>query len=271
MRVYYLGESHDGPSPKIWADPKIQEVIKNPERGSHLWEDFLDQKAAVTTENTGRWTVLADASCGIAPVAVDGAGAAAISGIVQLYTSGSDEDQVYITPNNYAGTQTIFTINSGLKNAFEVRWMQDHVDTTNPICLILGLIETASLTATDTLTDATGVYALEKDLVAFNTLAASPDELDLICRDQANAIETEMDGGADLAYNTWQKAGWIFDGKKTLKVYFDNTLVATIDMNALDNLVEKPLIPVLGFKSTTAHAQYVWLDWVRSVQCGRTA
>lgn len=214
-----------GPSPAIWADCPIKDIIENPGIGVFFRDDFTSFPITPPTTE-GNWGQYAMFSS-------TGGTATAGTGQGGELVIGSDGDNEGVSLRTVS---TPFKITRGLKKLwFECRIkFSDIADTKNG--LFVGLRENAALDATHPIA-AAGTLA-DENFVGFHRLEGDGDQIDTVYK--ANGV-TQVTVQADalasaLVADTYVKLGLIFEPENDLAgtnriVFFNNNLRMTTSYN----------------------------------------
>ena len=157
------------PSPKIWADCPIISFLKDPGKGFHVFEDFLEAPGAsaisgarwYSTTTGGGTRVLTDNEKGILEITTDG---------------GTNDEELVVSGNNTTGVITPANL-SAKKWWFEARFAYGFVLATK-LGMFLGLHQEGGATADAVLTDTSMAKVTTKDYVGFHAKLLA--ELDFV-------------------------------------------------------------------------------------------
>jgi len=248
----YMGEptGNTGPSPLIWADCPVLELIEDPSKGYYYFEDFVgplnptdDDGYAITTTTSGE---LRKADYAGGAMVVDSAGHASADDGIEAQLAGECWKP--------AANKTLW---------FEARVKFSDVATT-PDQFFIGLATTdTSLFAGGELDES------NNSLLGFYTDANSTaGDIEFIsCKAGSAEIDTDG-GGGDAEDDTWYKLGFkVYTEEGQLKVdYFvDGELVGTITDTDDIPVTEMALSFVAKCEQTSADAEMT-VDWVRIAQ-----
>jgi hypothetical protein len=236
-----------GPSPAIWADCPVLDILEDPSRGYGFFDDFVQM-----VEATGGW-----AAGGTNNTCTNVA--TQVGGVAQVGTGSSDNDEGWLTSgNNEAGMAKIYTT-TPRKLWFEARVQFSRLTDSG---LFVGCAEEA-LAAAGTLADDTGVLA-SKDFVGFHAATATPTVLHFVYRKAGSAAVNIKATALTAVISTWYKLGFRFDGNY-LRGYVDGVeLASPLLVSTATNFPDgEELAALLGVKTGTTAAVNVLVDWVR--------
>jgi hypothetical protein len=236
-----------GPSPLIWDDALLFEIMLDPSKGFYYFNDFLDLIDVTTGDG---WTIATTNSGAIAPVATEDGG-------VMLFDSagnGAPDDGVQAQLSN-----CLFKPVAGRTIRFEARVKMN--DTSANISqFFIGLCGIVDPVIN------TGVIDDTVDKAGFFSHAGTTaDRLSVItARTSAEDIDTDKATVADGAYTN---LGFVIDGLTSVKWYQDGVLVHTSSVTGnVPNAVM-----ALSFVAQTEGASKdaeLSVDWVRILQEG---
>ena len=259
---YYKGDNTgNGPSPQIWANCPVLDIMEDPNKGYHFFDDFLQ-----FLEDTGGWLV-AGANDTCAYVATE------VGGVINVGATGADNDEGYLTSgNNEAGMVKVYTTTP------RKMWFEARVRTTSIVdqAVFIGLAE-EGLAAADTLSNDDGDLA-SKDFVGFHADTAAPTLLDCVYREAAATGIVPKASAQTLVAATWYKLGMYFDGTY-LHYYVDGveeSLTSTITGVDVDKGLKvsaatdfpdgEELAVLIGVHDGEGAAKSIDIDWVRVAQ-----
>ena len=234
-----------GPSPLIWDDSKLLEVMLDPTKGFYYFEDYLGpidvtsgDGYTLTTVTTGAISAVADEDGGV--LLVDSAG------------NGTADDGV-----NAQLTNCMFKPVAGRTIRFEARVkFKDAGDDQYYI----------GLAGVDTTLIAAGVVDDVVDKCGFFRHAASTaDRISSICS-RTSTEDITADVGT-IADDTYIKLGFVIDGLTSVKFYVNGVLVETGTTTAAIPNAVMCLSYVAQCEQTAADAE-MSVDWVRILQEG---
>ncbi len=255
------------PSPELWKDVPMQDMLSNPGSYVHIWEDFIGNFTANDVQNVGggnQWIVLGT-NPDTAVVADETAG------VINLSGSGSGDDEVVIGCNILQNE--LIKLNSGRRSWFETRLKLD--DTSADVSILVGLGAT-ELLAADFIDNEGGTRnnIADYDFIGFHTDNDGTNQ---------GAMETcyhqTGDGGAVTAVqaairtfgatttydDVYMKLGFRFDGKRTVTFYLDGVALGTVlDIDDLtSNKLDAPLTIIIGLKDFVGGNDDMKVDWIR--------
>jgi len=260
-KVFYLGETDNGPSPSIWGNCPVADMIVDPSVGYHMYEEFM-----LFLEDTGGWLVAGtNDTCTCL--------ATEVGGVIQVGATGADNDEGYLTSgNNEAGCVKIYTT-TPKEMWFEARV---RINSITDVGTFVGMSE-EGLAAADTLANDTAALA-SKDFVGFHADTAAPATLDCVYRLAGATGIIPKAAAATLVATTWYKLGFWFD-EKYLRYYIDGVeepltaAVTGVDVNrglkvsaATDFPDGEELAVLIGVHDGEGAAKNIDIDWVRVAQ-----
>ncbi|NIT61567.1 MAG: hypothetical protein GWN67_20505 [Phycisphaerae bacterium] len=240
----YGTASGTGPSPAIWNNVDVLELMLNPQKGVYYFDDFMGQIDVTTADG---WTLTQSNATGtIGPLTTDQGGVLQITSVGAL---ADDSINAQLTNCNVKPA-------SGVNIYFEAR--VNMTDATQQFVLGLAEVDTSLMAA--------GVLDDVVDKVVFYHEAASTDNK--ISAASSNDASEEKD--ADVAANvdnTYVKLGFIIEGTSKVTYYVNGVQVGTCeDSSDLPNEV-MCLSAFCGYESA---AGIMHIDWVRIAQVKST-
>lgn len=233
-----------GPSPLIWAEVPILDIMLNPELGFMYFDDFLGQIDITTTDG---WTLTAEASGGITGV-VDEQG-----GVLLVDSQGNNATHDGV---NAQLINCMFLPAAGVKIYFEARVKMN--DATDEYFVGLSAVNTDIIEQTGGTLDTTNVAC-----GFFHHTGGTDNKISAV---SADADSQEQD--ADVASNadgTYIKLGFIIDGLTRVDYFVNGANVG----NCIDTADIPDAVMCLSFVAqcavNDADAE-LSVDWVRIVQ-----
>ena len=254
----------NGPSPKIWADCPVLDIIRDPSKGIHLFEDF---DGGVITDDVAqnRFSLV-----GTNPD-IDGV-SDELNGVVEIEGSGAGDDEAYLVSNILYELK----MENHKKMWFEARIKVEDADDDSAI--IIGLGEALLLAANAIADDSTGVSTIaDYDFIGFFTDndGTNMDNIDAVYHEDGdggaltNVQEDVVSivAGATTYDDVYIRLGMRFDGIKTVTFYVDGVATGTtldIDDFATNTANElDPLGIIVGIKNLPGTASFMAIDWIR--------
>lgn len=237
-----------GPSPLIWDDCPVLEMMVDPTVGYHYFDDFFGNSVApgAGAAAADGWT-LTQATSGTMGSVIG------VGGVVQLSAGAATADQginaqllnCCVKP---AAEKTIW---------FEARVKVSHID--NQIFV--------GLASTDTSLIATGALdETNPSLIGFFTDVNSTSTKYGTCTSKAGTNDTTEDIAVGFAAATWAKVGFKVTGVSKVEFFYDGALVETGETaNAIPDAVELALSLVCQ-NEDGANTNTLDVDWVRVAQ-----
>lgn len=252
------------PSPSIWKDCP-QDLLNRDGRGYYFHKDFLGSPLVNTTITAALLARLTAEGLSISgdddTVLTQKTGEQ--GGYLDIETDGDDNDAAAIFTDPFAQ----IVLESGNKVWFEARLELGAVADQG---VFVGLAEKAALSL-DVVADNTAAL-IGESLIGFQILSGDTDAVDAVFKLDNGTVaviqsdinlDTALAAPANLAQDTEFKVGFVFDGKHTLSVYFNGTLVAKEVLLAStfpDNVLMGAIVAI---KTGTGAAQSIAVDWVR--------
>lgn len=236
----YGTASGTGPSPNIWEDVDVLDLILNPQHGIYYFDDFLglhdptdDDGWALTQSNaTGTLTVLT----------TDQGGVLQITSVGALADDSLNAQLTNCNVKPAAGTKIYFEARVNMTDATQQ--------------FVIGLAEV------DTSLMAAGVLDDVVDKVVFYHEAASTDNKISAASSNDASEEKDTDVAANVD-NTYVKLGFVIDGLTRVDYYVNGVNVGNcVDTNDLPNEV-MCLSLFAGYENA---AGIMHIDWVRIAQ-----
>jgi hypothetical protein len=268
--AFYERQDEDtgaGPSSAIWADCPLDEIKSDPNKGCHLFDDFVHGLVPAASGGMGNWTAFLSSGGAVA----DGAAA----GGVRTLSSDGDNEGAGICSGvgafkicGIAGSETG-------KLWFEARIKSSTIaDTKHGI--FCGLMDGTAMSATVPIA-ADGTLA-DANLFGFHRLEGDGDKLDVVYK--ANGV-TQVTAEADaitLEADTYIKVGFVWDpAAHTITVYANGVVVTVNDTELVaavlgaaagtvfpNDVAMKFVFIVLNATGTTPGSSSI--DWVQIAQ-----
>ena len=250
-----------GPSPGIWKHCPWAEFNMYG-NGITFMDDFDRFLAA-----TGGW---AAAGTGAAtPVVINTVSAAAASGVVDILTGATDNNEIYLCGGNNLGGA--FRITAGKKLWFEAR--------VAPVAIVeqgllvgLGIGGASAAVPADTLADNTGVCGDVASFIGFRAgMHASVMTVHGVYNTYTGAGSNEVTAVSGITVpvaGEWYKLGFYFDGRKCHWFADGNEAAANGSTHpVMSTATVFPdgvnLTIILGAKAGESVAKHLYADWVR--------
>lgn len=264
-----------GPSPFLWGNCPVSEILHDPNLGVYFFDDFLSftKPGTQTSElqltdkwkvyNTGSGQVITDASLG---------GTLTSGGMISMLADTAG-DASAIASHSSPFVMTGLTSNSG-PLWFEARVAQTGIATNN-IQAFVGLGDNSAYTlgAAKPLGDANAVA----NDVPFIGLQQNEDGLGVyrgVYADEAATWTEVEDVVGTVAALTFAKLGMYYnpdDSTNCVQFYFNGVPAASViskaTLTGLTNLDAHPLGPVMAtFADSAGTSTYFYCDWIRIAQ-----
>jgi len=254
----------NGPSPEIWADCPVIDIIRDPSKGLHLFEDF-DGGVIADAASQNRFS-LVGSNPDMAGVSDE------LNGVVELEGSTGANEEAYLVSNILYQLQ----MESHKKFWLEARVKFEDADA--DCAFIFGLAE-AELLAADCITDdSTGTSTIaDYGFVGFFTDCdgTNMDNIDAVySEDGDGGVLTNVDedvvsivAGATTYDDVYIRLGMRFDGIKTVTFYVDGVATGTtLDIDDFASGTANELDPtgiLLGYKNLAGTQVFLAVDWIR--------
>lgn len=236
-----------GPSPLIWDDSKVLEVMLDPTAGFMYFNDYLGEIDVTTADGYVITTVNSGA---IAPVATEDGGVL----LVDSAGNNAPDDGV-----NVQLTNCMFKPAAGRTIRFEARVkFNDTSANTSQFAIGLAGVVTAAITG--------GVLDDTVDKALFFSHAGTTADKLSVCAARADAEDIDTDK-CTVADATYTKLGFVIDGLTSIKWYQDGVLVHTSSVTANIPNAVMCLTYVAQTEGAAKDAE-MSIDWVRILQEG---
>lgn len=254
-----LADTSRGPSPSIWADCPVTDILTGVKDGYHLFDDFLSgPRVAAGAEG------VAGLYRGFASTGGLVASSDEIGGVLDLSSDGDDEGASF----RMSGCPFQISRNHG-KLWFECRVKTSQIaDTKHGI--FVGLMADVALTATSPIA-AAGTLA-DVNFVGFHRLEADGDQFDTVYRaDGVTQVTLQADAVAVVA-DTYVKLGFVFNPRDGVLTFYKNgTKLATTYTIPTAAGTDFPNDVRLGFviavlNATASTPGSSKIDWFRAAQ-----
>jgi len=265
--VTYRGQSVNGPSPDLWHDCPVLELLEDPSKGVYGFDDFTNVPtwSAPAATKTDKYNVYGDTGVVLGPAGLQGGGLK-ISG----NDGGNDEGHIQV---HGGGLVISDTAANAKKLWFEGR-VKKEVVTDAYLGFFLGLLTPGSAAA-DALVDTTLAMAASKSYLGFRNLADNGEELDIV---HADSTGTVVEWGANvdtIEDDTFLKLGFKYDpdepNGKLIRFWLDGVEYKADWMVAADIALSTfpdgdVLAPAFLTKNVNASEQLMHLAWWRWAQ-----
>lgn len=261
------------PSPKIWRDCPVLQMLHDPAMGFHKFDDFKNSVITALATDTNQicgdinWRAISetDAAADLVLNADD-------SGVLQIQTDGTDQDVHAITTgNNTAGILNTPKKGERKKFWFEARFKVNTI-TDGDIGLFIGLAQPGQMA------DGAGVFGADAaaladvDYLGFAILEGDGDDLTIVYNEATSGTAQSDTGEITIAADTWYRVGFRLDVEEDkLHVYVDGVdqgADAEIDITTVNfpSDTDMDVIISLVGGSGAADGDEVEIDWVRFSQ-----
>lgn len=277
--IYYgsnLGsaDTSRGPSKAIWNKCPVMEILADPNRGIHFFDDFIDfgVPGTQTTEiNLGRYKVYNTGATKVAQTSTFNSAEVA-DGVIAITTDTAGDQGVIGT---HACPILLSTTTRG-QAFFEARVAITSVATNDgQIFVGLGENDTVTFGAAIPLADADAT-ASTCALVGFNRLEDGTTALNTSYADRASSWTNVEASAGTVAALTWIKLGMIFDpdnSSRCLRFFVNgietSSAVTKSTLSGLTYLDAVALGPVAAVFADSGAAATLHMDWWRYAQITR--
>ena len=257
-----------GPTPSIWADCPVLELIENPAKGIYMMEDFMGWNGTVTSNvgtyfgDAGGYKSFEDTSQTLLQLT------GFPTGVLRATMAATDNVEVGLEWG--AGVATTgafkFTTGTGPKLWFEARFRISVIS--NTYNLFVGLAQSALAVTDGLFTDSDAANNVSK--IGFDVLAAAGDTLRAVHGDSA-AAAVNVGTAQTLVAATWYKVGFIADpngraGKK-VRWFIDGVEVQSITDSSISTFPSgDQLTPLFVVKQSGTVAKNLDIDFIRCAQ-----
>lgn len=254
-----LSDTSRGPSPSIWSDCPVLEILAGVKDGVYLFDDFVNGPRVAAGAEAASGAYRGFASTG--GLVTDGG---EIGGTLDLSSDGDDEGASFRT------SCAPFQIDRALgKLWFEARVKSSTIaDTKHGI--FVGLLENVALTATVPIA-AAGTLS-DNNFVGFHRLEGDGDMFDTVYKANGVTQVTLQADAVTIAADTWVKLGMVFDpADNSLSFYANGVKLSTTYTIPADDGTDFPndvrlglAIAVLNATASTPGSSEI--DWWRAAQ-----
>jgi len=252
------------PSPSIWADCPVLEILHDPGRGYHFYDDFTAFDSIVITGRNHKYAFDGDTG-----VLLADATATADGGEIFMDDLDTDNDAGFVSHGLFA---PFARLGPEEKMWFECRYKRLNV-ADNDGGLFLGLFETTVVpVSATTLTDNDAVLDASEDFVGWRILTADGNALEPIYQEGGQTIQAVGAGttnavgsGLDRAIvaDTYIKLGMTFAGNR-ISYFVNGGLHAFYDVTSTDNFPDVNHLAMGWFESFGGGNDMArTLDWWR--------
>ena len=252
------------PSPKIWADCPVLQMLADPAKGFHLFEDFKLGDALSDGTCTGLLLVSkTDASDTVNILNDD-------EGHIGLYfanTSPSENDYFCLATGDNISGMLQMTKGDRKRFWFEIRFKVNTVDT-DDIAVFIGLAEEALGGSATGLMDDSTIELVDKDYLGFFINDGDGDDLTIVYNKESATAQSDT-GEIAIAADTFLRVGFRRDvADDKIRVYLngvDQGDDAAIDCGSVNFPSAQNMGLYICLKGAGSVAQYdlLTVDWVR--------
>jgi len=217
---YMSGDANTGrgASPSLWADCPTLEVIHDPSRGHHFFDDFIGLSALTTATFQGPYYSLQDAGVTIAPLANQD------MGVIEVAGNDADNDEGHLI-YGFEGGWARF--GPGDKVWWEARIKKASV-ANEALGFFVGFTEPENIAVGTTLVADTAAPDASEDFVGFSCLCADGDVLETYVHEGGQTRLATVDA-ATIVADTYIKCGLKFNGQYgQCQWYINGVVVQTL-------------------------------------------
>lgn len=263
------------PSPAIWADCPVNQILEQPRLGRYLYDDWKDFPL-IGTQTTqiahGKWKVFNTGAGTVVPVSA--VNSVEIPGGALKIALDTDNDSGSLAQSYPTFNLTGDPATSG-KLWFEVCYAQNSI-LTNMAAVIFGLAETEQWTlATAVPLNAGDAITNAAAMIGFRIEEDGLGVIDSVVSDRATSFTNigDTEGGTLAAY-TFRKLGFVYDPAKSADcvTFYANNLELTTrytktQILATTNLKANALGPIIAACADSAGTAFeAYIKWVRVCQ-----
>lgn len=247
------------PSPKIWADCPVISFLKDPSKGFHVFEDFVDSGMLPASTAVGhRWYTYLDTN-GTLTLEDDE------KGVLKIMTDEDDNDAVVLTTGHNTTGCITPADESTKKWWFEAR-IKCATITDGDVALFVGLAQEGQAADTKPMAD-DGTHAINDiDHVGFHVAGDDGDGINFVWNLSGQTAQSTADVGT-LAVDTWIRLGFSYDPiDNYVRCYVDGVEVKSAKfLMSHASAPADTLAPVISIKADggCAVTDYLYVDWVR--------
>ena len=247
------------PSTIIWADCPMVELMHDPGKGHHHFDDFRGYTETATGVGNSSGLPVFEGNCTMTQEASGSNGSA----LAILCTTNNEEAALQC---GQTGVMSISPDNGG-KLWFECRIKKSSITEGN---VFVGLAQGGAGVA-DFINDA-GTDFSDVSLIGFNQFEADEDAFDFCYQNSGQAFQTVLGDAATVTAGTYVKLGFVFDpnapAAEKIKIYVDGvektTFVTEANMQAATFPSGDTMSPLIAIKADSANDLTVSLDWWRA-------
>lgn len=272
-----LSNAYRYPSPAIWANCPVDEILADPGRGLYHFDDFTDLPLAPTLTTQiafGKYKAYAASGCTIGRVSTINS-VEIMGGALEIGTD-TDNDEAAIG-DAYASYRLSGDKDTSGKLWFECCYAQNSI-ATNLASTFLGLGEVDAFTFGANVPMNSG-DAIDNSgsMIGFQIKEDGLGTIDTVVSDRATSFtDIGDDEGGTLAANTFRKLGFVYDPfaadpAKMITFYANNLVLATeiskTTLQAYTNLDANCLGLMWAVAADSAGTSFKgWLKWWRIAQ-----
>ena len=249
------------PSPVIWADCPVLDLMLNAVDGFFAHEDFIlgpNAGANTAVSVQGQMTVYTDANTAIMKLLTDEP-----VGALKMYPGTTDNEDAAIGFGGATGAGYLFSQTNAKAFWLEAR-LKKSATTATKLNWFFGMIEEACYVATGVINDSDDMAT--KDLVGFFQVQADTTTVDTII-DTATATITQVkDAAVTIAADVYTKLGMKFDPTTlTLTFYQDGVPLADTVLASDSNFPDgQEMSPIIAVCSADGTPTFLVVDWIRA-------
>ena len=250
------------PSPAIWEDCPVLDLLLNGVDGFYCWEDFIlgpDVAANKAAHIQGQVSVFTDANSAIIKLLTDEP-----VGALKVYPGTTDQEDCTIGLGGITGACYLFSQTNAKAFWLEAR-LKKSATTTDKLGLFFGMIEEGCFAADGVLVDDTADMAT-KDLVGFHQVNGDTTTIDTIHDTATGSLTQVKDAAVTIVADTYVKLGMKFNPTTlVLTFYKDGVPLADTVLASDTNFPDgQEMSPIIGVKSMDATPTFLVVDWIRA-------
>lgn len=268
-------DTNRDPSPAIWADCPVHDLIENPGKGVYFYDDFQDLPLAPTLTTQiafGKYKAYAAAGCTISKLSVVNSAEVLFSCLnINMDT---DDDEASIA-QAYPSYRMSGVEGTDGKLWFECCYAQDSI-ATNMASVFVGLAEVEQFTLGANIPHNSGdAINNSGSMIGFRIEEDGLGVVDTVISDRATSFTNIGDTEAGtLAANTFRKFGFVYDPSRTsdcVRFYANNSILDTkisrTTLTGYTNLDANALGLLLSVAADSAGTAFdCYMKWWRVAQ-----
>ena len=253
-----------GPTPAIWDDCPVLEIIQDPGKGWYYFNDFTSYPILANGA-----TSYVGSGCGWFTAATAGKTAGVVddpAGVVQLFMSDDNEGGGLVCCNDDNQSGLIY-LNATTPKGLWIEARLKHVNITDSRANVFVGIAEEALNAAGGITVNDGTTS-DKDYIGFWRDEDDGDKYDLIHNTAGGGGVTALSADAcTLVADTYHKVGMkLVSGDKTLTLYYNGEPIKTVELDATNVPDGQEMAFYIQMMAANDADFYVEVDWIRICQ-----